>query len=385
MKFQTQSIHGGDLKKPFNALNFPIFQTSTFSFENVEHAEDVMDFKSSDYVYTRGNNPTLKLLERRLAELEGGVDSVAFASGMGAISAVLMSLLKSGDNIICSRTVYGSTHSFIRDFLSRYGISSTLIDCSNLSSVEQKITRDTKVLYIETPANPTLEILDIKKLSDLAHSYGVKVVCDNTFASPYFQKPLLSGADVSVHSATKYLSGHGDVVAGIATSKDQDYINSLKFEFMCELGQVLSPFDAWLILRGIKTLAVRMREHERNALEIAKFLEGHKRVKKVYYPGLKNDRGYELARKQMSGFGGIISFEVGDLPKAKEVVNKLKLFTLAVSLGDCESLVEIPSLLTHRSYSEEELLSIGINPALIRLSIGLEDSEDLISDLEQAL
>lgn len=385
MKFQTQSIHGGDLKKPFNALNFPIFQTSTFSFENVEHAEDVMDFKSSDYVYTRGNNPTLKLLERRLAELEGGVDSVAFASGMGAISAVLMSLLKSGDNIICSRTVYGSTHSFIRDFLSRYGISSTLIDCSDLSSVEQKITRDTKVLYIETPANPTLEILDIKKLSDLAHSYGVKVVCDNTFASPYFQKPLLSGADVSVHSATKYLSGHGDVVAGIATSKNQDYINSLKFEFMCELGQVLSPFDAWLILRGIKTLAVRMKEHERNALEIAKFLEGHKRVKKVYYPGLKNDRGYELAKKQMSGFGGIISFEVGDLPKAKEVVNKLKLFTLAVSLGDCESLVEIPSLLTHRSYSEEELLSIGINPALIRLSIGLEDSEDLISDLEQAL
>ncbi len=385
MKFQTQSIHGGDLKKPFNALNFPIFQTSTFSFENVEHAEDVMDFKSSDYVYTRGNNPTLKLLERRLAELEGGVDSVAFASGMGAISAVLMSLLKSGDNIICSRTVYGSTHSFIRDFLSRYGISSTLIDCSDLSSVEQKITRDTKVLYIETPANPTLEILDIKKLSDLAHSYGVKVVCDNTFASPYFQKPLLSGADVSVHSATKYLSGHGDVVAGIATSKDQDYINSLKFEFMCELGQVLSPFDAWLILRGIKTLAVRMKEHERNALEIAKFLEGHKQVKKVYYPGLKNDRGYELAKKQMSGFGGIISFEVGDLPKAKEVVNKLKLFTLAVSLGDCESLVEIPSLLTHRSYSEEELLSIGINPALIRLSIGLEDSEDLISDLEQAL
>lgn len=385
MKFQTQSIHGGDLKKPFNALNFPIFQTSTFSFENVEHAEDVMDFKSSDYVYTRGNNPTLKLLERRLAELEGGVDSVAFASGMGAISAVLMSLLKSGDNIICSRTVYGSTHSFIRDFLSRYGISSTLIDCSDLSSVEQKITSNTKVLYIETPANPTLEILDIKKLSDLAHSYGVKVVCDNTFTSPYFQKPLLSGADVSVHSATKYLSGHGDVVAGIATSKDQDYINSLKFEFMCELGQVLSPFDAWLILRGIKTLAVRMKEHERNALEIAKFLEGHRQVKKVYYPGLKNDRGYELARKQMSGFGGIISFEVGDLPKAKEVVNKLKLFTLAVSLGDCESLVEIPSLLTHRSYSEEELLSIGINPALIRLSIGLEDSEDLISDLEQAL
>lgn len=385
MEFKTRAIHFGIEKNPERALNYPIFQTSTFSFDDTQHAGDTMEFKTTDYVYTRGNNPTLRLLERRVASLEGGSDAVAFSSGMGAISAVLMSLLEEGDHIISARTLYGSSHSFIRDFLKRYGIFSDFIDLSDIETLKGAITPKTKAIYIETPANPTLEILDIKAISKVAHERGLKVVVDNTFSSPYFQRPLELGADVVVHSATKYLSGHGDVVAGIAIAKDIEYIGFLKFGVMCELGQVLSPFDAWLILRGIKTLPLRMREHEKNAMDVAKFLDTHKKVKKVYYPGLKSNPYHTLAKEQMSGFGGIVSFEVGDIDEAKRVVNRLKLFTLAVSLGDCESLVEIPSILTHRSYSMEELISIGINPALIRLSIGLEDSKDLIKDLEEAL
>lgn len=385
--FDTKAIHGGySGKNPDNALNPPIFQTSTFTFESIEHADDVMNFKSSDYVYTRGNNPTLRLFENRMSSLEEGAGAVAFSSGMAAISSVLFSLLKPNDNIILHRTLYGSTFSVAKNLLPKYGIQSKIIDLTNLDLLKESIDDNTKVIYFETPCNPNLEIIDIKEVCSIAKNKNIKVVVDNTFASPYFQRPLTLGADVVVHSATKYICGHGDVVGGVAISKDLDYINYLKFEYMCEFGGVLSPFNAWLLLRGLKTLGVRMRQHEKNAMSVAKFLRNHKKIKKVYYPGFEDFEGHKIAKDQMYGFGGMVSFEVqGGLEVAKKFVNSLKLIKISVSLGDCETLIEIPSIITHRGYPKNKLLDYGFSKDLIRISVGLEDEADIIYDLNNAL
>lgn len=386
-EFDTRAIHAGaEGNNPSNALNPPIFQTSTFVFDSIEHANKVMSFESDDYVYTRGNNPTLRLFENRMAELEYGKGAVAFASGMAAISSVLFSLLKPGDTIIIHKTLYGSSYSVVTELLLKYNINHKIADLTNLDELEEIIDDAVKVIYFETPSNPDLSIIDISKVSKIAGSNGIKVVVDNTFASPYFQNPLLLGADVVVHSATKYICGHGDVVGGVAIAKDLDYIQNLKFGYMCEFGGVMSPFNAWLLLRGLKTLGLRMRQHEKNAIEVAEFLNQHPMITSVMYPGVAGFKGHEIAKEQMNGFGAIISFEVkGGLKSASEFIDRLKLAQLAVSLGDCETLVQLPAAITHRGYPREELERFGLTESMVRISVGLEDVKDIIADLEQAL
>lgn len=384
-KFDTKAIHGGMGKNPCNSLNPPIFQTSTFIFDDLNHVEKVMSFESNDYVYTRGNNPTLRLFENKMTVLEEGRGAVAFSSGMAAISSVLFSLLKPGDKVIVHKTLYGSTFNVVNKVLKNYNIDNITIDLRNIEELSHRVDEKTKVIYFETPCNPNLEIIDIKKVCEVAKKNNIKVVIDNTFASPYFQRPLSLGADVVVHSATKYLCGHGDVIGGVAVAKDENYINTLKFDYMCEFGGVMSPFNAWLLLRGIKTLPVRMRQHEANAKKVAEFLQAHPKVKKVFYPGLESSEGYEIAKSQMDGFGAMISFEIdGNLNQSKNFVNGVKLMKLAVSLGDCETLIEYPAAMTHRGYPKERLEEFGLTETMIRISIGLENSEDIIQDLENA-
>nr|WP_081698981.1 PLP-dependent aspartate aminotransferase family protein [Caldanaerobacter subterraneus] len=386
-RFDTKAIHGEELKKnPKNALNPPIFQTTTFVFEDLDHVEKVMSFESSDYVYTRGNNPTLRLFENRMADLEYGKGAVAFSSGMAAISSVLFSLLRPNDKVLAHKTLYGSSYNVITNLLPKYGVKYKLIDMTSLEELKESLDDTVKVIYFETPSNPDLSIIDIEEVSKIAHQRGIKVVVDNTFATPYFQNPLLLGSDVVVHSATKYICGHGDALGGVAISKDEAYIHYLKFDYMCEFGGVMSPFNAWLILRGIKTLGLRMRQHEKNAIEVAKFLSQHPKVKNVLYPGLESFKGHEIAKKQMRGFGAIISFEIeGGRKELEEFIKGLKLCQLAVSLGDAETLVEVPSIMTHRGYPKEKLEDFGFRENTVRISVGLEDYNDIIEDLEDAL
>lgn len=386
-RFDTKAIHGGQRgKNSDNALNPPIFQTSTFVFDNIEHAEKVMSFESDDYVYTRGNNPTLRLFENRMAELEGGAGAVAFASGMAAISSTILSLLKPNENIVVHKTLYGSTYTVATELLPKYNMNHKIVDLTNLDKLRDSIDENTKVIFFESPSNPDLSIIDIKAVCQIARENNIKVVVDNTFASPYFQNPLSLGADVVVHSATKYICGHGDVVGGVAISKDLDYIHYLKFDYMCELGGVMSPFNAWLLLRGLKTLGLRMRQHESNAIKVANFLNEHPKIKSVMYPGLPGFKGHDIAKEQMRGFGAMISFEVkGDIETAIKFVDSLKLCQLAVSLGDCETLVQLPSAITHRGYPKEKLAEFGLTETMIRISVGLEDYQDIIDDLAQAL
>lgn len=384
--FETQSIHGGgEHRNAENALNPPIYQTATFVFNDTQHVDDVMSFKSDDYVYTRGNNPTLRLFEKRMAVLEKGTGAVAFASGMAAISSVLFSLLKPGDNVLTHKTLYGSSHSVITHVMPKYNMEYKIADLSGTPDLESLADENTKVIYFETPSNPSLALIDIRRVCAFAKPRGIKVVVDNTFASPYFQQPLELGVDVVCHSATKYICGHGDVVAGVAVSRDSDYIQSLKFDYMCEFGGVLSPFNAWLLIRGLKTLSIRMRQHEQNAGILANYLENHPKVTSVIYPGLKSFTDHELAKSQMSGFGAMVSFEVaGGLEKAKKFVDSTQLFQLAVSLGDCESLIELPAAMTHRGYDAQRLADFGLTESMVRISVGLENAEDLMADLEQA-
>ncbi|KHO62737.1 methionine gamma-lyase [Thermoanaerobacter sp. YS13] len=386
-RFDTKAIHGTEFKKnPENALNPPIFQTTTFVFDDLEHVEKVMSFQSQDYVYTRGNNPTLRLFENRLAELEYGKGAVAFSSGMAAISSVLFSLLKPKDTVIVHKTLYGSTYNVVTNILPKYGVNYKIVDLTDISELEKSVDDSTKVVYFETPSNPNLSIIDIEEVTRVCHKKDIKIVVDNTFATPYFQNPLLLGADVVVHSATKYIGGHGDALGGVAVSQDEKYIHYLKFDYMCEFGGVMSPFNAWLILRGIKTLGLRMRQHEKNAIEVANFLNSHPKVKNVMYPGLKSFKGHEIAKKQMRGFGAIISFEIeGGTKNLEKFISNLRLCQLAVSLGDTETLVEVPSLMTHRGYPKEKLEESGFTESMVRISVGLEDYNDIIEDLDQAL
>jgi methionine-gamma-lyase len=387
MRFDTRTIHGGIKgKNPSNALNPPIFQTSTFVFDNIDHANKIMSFESDDYVYTRGNNPTIRLFENRMAELEHGVGAVAFSSGMAAISSTIFSLLKPKETIIVHKTLYGSSYSVVTELLPKYNINYKIVDLTDLNELENTIDESTKVIYFETPSNPDLSIIDIRKVAEIGKKNNIKIVVDNTFASPYFQNPLLLGADIVVHSATKYICGHGDVVAGVAISKDIEYINYLKFGYMCEFGGAMSPFNAWLLLRGLKTLGIRMRQHEKNAKEVVDFLKNHPKIDSVLYPGLEDFKGHNIAKEQMKGFGAMISFEVkGGLESAIKFVDGLKLAQLAVSLGDCETLVQIPAAITHRGYPEERLAEFGLTESMVRISVGLEDSKDIIEDLEEGL
>ncbi|MFA5535644.1 MAG: aminotransferase class I/II-fold pyridoxal phosphate-dependent enzyme [Bacillota bacterium] len=383
--FNTLSIHQDD-RQPLKALNPPIFMTSTFSFDSIEDADEVFSFEKDDFVYTRGNNPTLRLLEEKMAALENGAAGVAFGSGMGAISSTLLSLLAPGDEVLTHRTVYGSSYNVLKNILPRYQIEARFVNFTDLARVEGLISSKTKVFYFETPANPNLEIIDLAGVKEVARRYGIRIIVDNTFASPFFQNPLDYGADVVVHSATKYIAGFGAGLGGIAVSRDLDYIQELKFGYMCELGSVMSPFNGWLFLQGLKTLGLRMKQHEANAFEVAGYLVRHPKVEQVFYPGLPGFSGHEIAKKQMRGFGGMLSFELkGDLATSKKLINNFRLIKLAVSLGDAETLAEHPAAMTHRGYPREELNSFGLTETMIRLSVGLEDVADIIFDLEQAL
>lgn len=386
MKFDTLAIHAAERHDENQALNSPIYMTSTFTFTDLQQADDTFSFKRRAYVYTRGGNPTINLFEQRIAALEGGVDGVAFASGMAAITSVIMSFVKSGDEVIAHRNLYGSAFGALKHLMPDYGVRTKFVNMTDLEELKEAITENSKVFYLETPTNPSMEIINLEAVAEIASEAGIKVVVDNTFATPYLQRPLEYGVDVVVHSATKYISGHGDAVGGVAVSKDQDYINKLKFGYMCELGGVMSPFNAWLLLRGLKTLPLRMERHASNARKIAHFLAKHPLVERVMYPGLESHPGHEVARRQMKDFGGIVSFELkGDLEIAKSFVENLKLLKLAVSLGDAETLVEIPALMTHRDYLEEELKKFGFLKKTIRISAGLEHPDDIINDIKQAL
>ena len=385
----TKAIHAGNVKDTqYGALTTPIYQTSTFVFDSCEQGGRRFAGEEGGYIYTRLGNPTVSVLENKVAALECGEACVAAASGMGAISSALWTIAGAGKHIVADGTLYGCTFALLNHGMSRYGVEVSFVDTSDLAAVKAALKENTCAVYLETPANPNLKIADIAAVAEIAHTYNpdIKVVCDNTFASPALQNPLTLGADVVVHSATKYLNGHGDVIAGFVVGK-ADFIGEVRMFGLKDMtGAVMDPFAAYLILRGLKTLEIRMERHCANAKAIAEFLDQHPAVEKVYYPGLKNHVGHDIAARQMKDFGGMLSFEVkGGRAAGTKLVNALHLITVAVSLGDAETLIEHPASMTHSTYTEEELAASGIPGGLIRLSAGLENAEDIIADLEQAL
>ena len=387
--FGTKAIHAGNVKdQQYGALTTPIYQTSTFVFDSCEQGGRRFAGAEDGYIYTRLGNPTVSVLENKIAALEGGEACVATGSGMGAISSCLWTIAGAGKHILADGTLYGCTFALLSHGMARYGVEVDFVDASDPENVKAHLKPNTAAVYLETPANPNLKITDIAAISEAAHAYNpeIKVVCDNTFASPALQNPLKLGADVVVHSATKYLNGHGDVIAGFVVGK-ADFISEVRMFGLKDMtGAVLDPFAAFLILRGLKTLEIRMERHCASAKKIAAFLDAHPAVEKVYFPGLAAHPGHEIAARQMADFGGMLSFEVkGGRSAGTKLVNAMKLITVAVSLGDAETLIEHPASMTHSTYSAEELEASGIPAGLIRLSVGLENVEDIIADLRQAL
>jgi methionine-gamma-lyase len=383
--FATKAVHAGQHPDPSaGSVVVPIYETSTFVFENAEQGAARFAGKEEGYIYTRLGNPTIRALEKNVAALENGEDARACASGMAAINTAVMSMVKMGDHVVATDCLYGGTVKLFLSILSKFGVEFTLVDSSNETNVEAAIRKNTKLVYLETPSNPTLKLTDIRAVAKIAKNHNVLTMVDNTFMSPYFQRPLELGADVVIHSLTKYLSGHSDVVGGIIVGSNT-FIKALD-PTLKTTGATLGPFEAWLTLRGIKTLPLRMERHNENALKVAEFLESHPKIGKVYYPGLKSHPQHELAKRQMSGFGGVICFEVkGGLEAGVKLMNSVRLCTLAVSLGAVETLIEHPASMTHAIVPKEEKLKAGITDSLVRLSVGIEDVEDIIEDLRQAL
>jgi cystathionine gamma-lyase/cystathionine beta-lyase/cystathionine gamma-lyase/homocysteine desulfhydrase len=376
MGFSTDAIHAGQEPDPATgAIIVPIYQTSTFVQEELG--------KHKGYEYARTSNPTRAALERNLAALERGVTGFAFASGMAAITA-MATLLKSGDHVVAGHNLYGGTFRLFERVLKDFGLTFTYVNSCRPGEIEKAVRSATKLLYIETPTNPVMEITDIAAAARLAHEAGVLLAVDNTFMSPYFQRPLELGADVVVHSTTKYLNGHSDGIGGALIVKGAKIAERLKF-IQNAAGAVLGPFDSWLVLRGVKTLAVRMKQHNENGMAVAQFLEQHPKVKRVHYPGLASHPQHELAKKQMTGFGGMIAFETGSLSNAKTVLKSVRLCALAESLGGVETLISHPASMTHASVPPGDRERIGITDGLVRISVGIEDLHDLIADLDQAL
>lgn len=389
--FATLCIHGKkhldkhEDGKPIRAVSTPIFQSSTFAFENAEHGAAVFRGEDASYVYTRLGNPTQSALETEMAYLEKGEAALALASGMAAATTAVLNCCQVGDHIVAGDTLYGGTHQLFTQTLPRMGITVTEVPSYDPQNFADAIQENTKLIFLETPANPTLVLTDITAVAEIAHARGIPVLVDNTFCTPYLQNPLELGADIVMHSATKYIGGHGDTVAGILVGK-QDWIMRARMEILRDVGGCISPFNAWLLLRGLKTLPVRMDRHMSNAMEMAQFLSYHPKVEKVIYPGLKTHPQYELAARQQRGFGGMISFMVkGGREAGRVVMDNVKLCTLAVSLGDVDTLIEHPATMTHSTYSEDELVTVGIDPAMVRLSVGLESIEDIVADVRQAL
>ncbi|EOT25761.1 cystathionine gamma-synthase [Enterococcus durans] len=375
MHIQTKMIHGGISEDPTTgAVSVPIYQTSTYRQNGVG--------KPKHYEYSRSGNPTRFALEELIADLEGGVKGFAFASGLAGIHAVF-SLFQAGDHLLLGDDVYGGTFRLFDKVLTKNGLEYTIIDTSDLTQIENAIQPNTKALYLESPSNPLLKITDLEKSAEIARKHHLLTIVDNTFATPYFQKPLDLGADIVLHSGTKYLGGHSDVVAGLVTTNNEELADSIAF-YQNAIGGVLGPQDSWLLQRGIKTLGVRMEEHQKNAFRVAEFLANHPKVEKVYYPGLATHPNHTLAQAQMSGFSGMVSFTLKQDEEAIPFVEALQLFILGESLGGVESLVEIPSVMTHASVPKEKREAAGIKDGLIRLSVGIEYGEDLLDDLTQA-
>ena len=385
-RIATLCVHGaGGCDPHTGAVGKPIYQTSTFAFESAKAGADIFLGEREGYVYTRISNPTQEAFETEMAFLERGEAALAFSSGMAAIAGVIFSLCKSGDNFVSSDTLYGGSHELFAETLPRWDIQAREVNALKLENVEKAIDKKTRLIYIESPANPTMTVIDISACAEIAKKHKIPLVVDNTFCTPYFQQPLELGASVVVHSATKYIGGHGDTVAGVVIG-EKDFITNLRMGILRDLGGVISPLNAWLLVRGLKTLAVRMERHQENAFRVAKYLQFHPKISKVMYPGLSTHPQHAIAKKQMSGFGGMISFEVKGGRKAGEkLMDSVKLITLAVSLGDVDSLIEHPASMTHSTYAKEELAEVGISESLVRLSVGIEDPSDIIEDLSQAL
>ena len=383
----TTAIHAGTLKNLYGTLAMPIYQTSTFIFDSAEQGGRRFALEEAGYIYTRLGNPTTTVLEDKIAALEEGEAAVATSSGMGAISSTLWTVLKAGDHIVTDKTLYGCTFALMCHGLTRFGIEVTFVDTSNLDEVKNAMKENTRVVYLETPANPNLKIVDLEALSKLAHTNpNTLVIVDNTFATPYMQKPLKLGADIVVHSVTKYINGHGDVIAGLVIT-NKELADQIRFVGLKDMtGAVLGPQDAYYIIRGMKTFEIRMERHCKNAKKVVEFLNKHPKIERVYYPGLETHPGHEIAKKQMKDFGAMISFELkGGFEAGKTLLNNLKLCSLAVSLGDTETLIQHPASMTHSPYTKEEREAAGITDGLVRLSVGLENVEDIIADLEQGL
>lgn len=385
--FSTLAIHHGyDPMENEGALTPPLHLTSTFAFETAEAGGEMFSGEREGHIYSRISNPTCDLLERRIAVLEGAEAGLALASGMGAITATMWSLLAPGDEVILDKTLYGCTFAFMQHGLKKFGIEVTHVDLTEPENLAAAISDKTKIVYFETPANPNMRLVDIRAVSDIAHAHGVSVVVDNTYATPYLTQPVKLGADIVLHSATKYLGGHGDVVAGLLAGSAELVSRIRLFGMKDMTGAVMAPFNAMMILRGLKTLEVRMDRHCASAMTVAELLQQSLAVQKVWYPGLESFEQYALAQRQMSQFGGMIAFELkGGIDAGREMMNKLSLITRAVSLGDAETLIQHPASMTHSTYSPEERMAHGISEGLVRLSVGLEGVDDVIADLMQAL
>ncbi len=385
--FATKAIHGGKTKdKNSGALATPIYQTSTFVFDSAEQGGRRFALEEEGYIYTRLGNPNLTVVEEKIALFEGAEAAKSASSGIGAITSAIWPIVQAGDHIVADKTIYGCTFAFLNHGITKFGVDVTFVNTSNFDEVKAAIRPNTKIVYLETPANPTLKLCDIKGISELCHSLGdITVMVDNTFATPYVQRPLQLGADVVVHSATKYLNGHGDVIAGFVAGK-KDYIDQVALVGVKDMtGASLGPFEGFLIERGLKTLELRMEKHCANALAVAEYLEKHPKVERVYYPGLKSFEQYDLAQEQMKLPGAMIAFEVkGGFDAGKTLINSVELMTLAVSLGDAETLIQHPASMTHSPYTPEERAAAGISEGLIRVSIGLENVEDIIADFDEA-
>ncbi|GBD87615.1 methionine gamma-lyase [bacterium BMS3Abin03] len=385
LDFSSKCVHSGIEENEFGAVVPPIYQTSTFKFKSADHGASLFAGKEKGYIYTRLANPTIEAMENAIAELEGGYKALGCASGMAAIHTVFASMLSAGDHVVCSAAVYGPTTTLLNTIMKKFGVGTTFTDTTDVGNVLNAMKPNTKVVYVETPGNPTLCISDIEEISKIAHEHNAKVVVDNTFMSPALQTPLALGADVVLHSLTKFLNGHADVVGGIVVVKDEETYTQFR-KVLNQTGGVIDPFNSFLVHRGLKTLAIRMEKHTENAQKIAEWLEKHPMVKSIRYPGLKSHPNYEVGLRQHKAPGGMITFEVeGGIEAGKVLIGSVKLCQLAVSLGGVESLIEHPASMTHFSMGKDARLAAGITDGLVRISVGIESADDLISDLDQAL
>ncbi len=385
MEFNTKLIHSGEFEDQFGSATVPIYQTSTFKFKNAKHGADCFSGESSGYIYTRIANPTIRALENNIAALENGYDGIATSSGMSAITTIYMTLLGTGSHIISTASVYGPARVVLEKDFARFGVEADFINTSDINAIKSSIKKNTKVLYLETPANPTMEISDIRACAEIVKKHNLILVVDNTFATPYLQKPLDLGADIVLHSVTKFINGHADIVGGIIIAKEKILYDKIRHS-MVYMGCNMDPHQAYLVMRGVKTLALRVERNQENAEKVASFLEKHPKIGWIKYPGLKSHPQYELAKKQMSGAGSMISFGVkGGLESGRKLMDSVHLATLAVSLGGVETLIQHPASMTHASVGKEDKLKAGITDDLVRLSVGIEDIKDIIKDLEQAL